>query len=191
MSWSGSSWHGTRPEPTVRPISAEVEGSVAANLETTFAVFASIDLSSILLGYGPLPAVESVIDQQGDWDKAGQTREIRLADGSRMREELTLVEAPHRFAYRVDGFTGPLRHLVREMRGAWSFAPGQDTAYTRARWRYEFLCTRPIAIPPSVTIIRLLWRPMMSRALASASSQAEAASAKQEQELGGRETARH
>jgi hypothetical protein len=166
----------------VQPIPVEVEGSVGADVAATFAVFAPIDLPSILRGYGPLPAVEAVVDQTGGWDAAGQTREVLLADGSRMRETLTLVEAPHHFAYVVDGFTSPLRHLVREMRGAWYFEPEDDPSRTRARWRYEFHCTGRAARPPSLAIIALFWKPTMRRALAAATLQAEGLGTRPEKE---------
>jgi hypothetical protein len=159
----------------MRPIVTEVSGLVDADVETAFRVFASIDLSTILHGRGPLPAVTAVEKQTGAWDGVGQTREILLSDGSRMREELTRVEAPRHFAYVVSEFTGVLRHLVREMRGSWHFDPLQGSpSRSRARWRYEFHCTSAVATLPSLPIVRLLWTPIMQRALELASAQAAA-----------------
>lgn len=165
----------------MRPIVAEVEGGVNADLATSFHSFAPIDLTKILRGYGPLPAVAAVVDQRGGWDEAGQSRTVRLADGSQMREELTLVEAPHHFAYRIDGFTGPFRHLVREMRGGWWFdalpVNAGEAPRSRARWRYEFECTAGWSHLASLPIVRFLWTPYMARALAAATAITAAASA--------------
>ena len=158
------------------PIVAEVSGVVHADLATSFAVFANADLTSILRGFGPLPAVTSVEKQTGPWNEVGQTRELHLADGSRMREELTRVDAPGSFEYVVDGFTGAVRHLVREMHGRWSFDVVQgEPEQTRASWRYEFHCTNALATLPSIPIVRWLWTPVMQQALELSSEQAAVA----------------
>ena len=60
-------------------------------------------------GYGPLPAVARVENQTGKWDAVGQTRTIRLADGTTARETLTSYDAPYYFAYTVSDVTGALR----------------------------------------------------------------------------------
>ncbi|MDP3937755.1 MAG: SRPBCC family protein [Deltaproteobacteria bacterium] len=167
----------------MRDIVVEVSGSVRATLETTFDVFAPIDLRLILRGYGPLPAVASVEDQTGAWDAPGQTRTIRLSDGSGMREALTLVERPRHFAYVIDELTGPFRFLVRGMRGAWWFEPVPDGAsgstaaaqQTRARWRYAFEPRSRFTRPLAAFIVKVLWRRNMQRALALARAHAEAA----------------
>ncbi len=110
----------------MRDIVVEVSGKGRATRETTFDVFAPTNLRLILRGYGPLPAVAAVEAQTGGWDAPGQTRTIRLSDGSRMREALTVVERPRHFAFVIDELTGPFRLLVRGMRGAWWFEPAPD-----------------------------------------------------------------
>ncbi|HEY2160292.1 MAG TPA: hypothetical protein VGH24_03225 [Solirubrobacteraceae bacterium] len=81
-----------------------------------------IDLAKIFRGFGPLPAVVGTRDQTGAWDHVGARRVVELADGSEVREELTAYEAPAHFAYRVSGFSGPLRRLVSHADGAWWFS---------------------------------------------------------------------
>lgn len=44
----------------MQPIVIEVEGLVAAPVETVYDVFRPIDLTTIMLGYGPLPAVSAL-----------------------------------------------------------------------------------------------------------------------------------
>lgn len=73
--------------------------------------------------YAAIPPIAAVRDQIGAWDTVGQTRTIRLADGGTMREELTSVERPGRFTYRITGITGPMKPLVSSLDGAWTFEP--------------------------------------------------------------------
>ncbi|MCD9154465.1 SRPBCC family protein [Aeromicrobium duanguangcaii] len=73
--------------------------------------------------YGAIPPIAAVRDQAGPWTTPGQTRTIQLADGGTMREELTAVESPSRFTYRIEGITGPMKPLVTSLDGAWTFEP--------------------------------------------------------------------
>jgi GNAT superfamily N-acetyltransferase len=155
-----------------RPVSAEVQREVKAPIEKVFDVFAPIDLTRIMLGFGPMPAVSAVEDQIGGWDAPGQSRTIRLADDSTMRETLTRVEPPGHFAYRIDELTSPLRHLTPRFRGAWWFVRvGPER--TLARWRYEFEPRSALARPLTALVVKGLWRPYMARALELATEQAE------------------
>jgi len=162
----------------VRDIFVEISGTVRASPETTFDVFAPIDLTSIFRGYGPLPAVTAVEDQTGGWDAPGQTRTIRLSDGSAMREELTTVERPRHFAYRVSDLTGPFRLLVGGLRGAWWFEGEESDSIegprTRVRWRYAFEPRAVVTRPLAAFIVKVLWRRNMQRALSLAREHAEA-----------------
>ena len=161
----------------MKPIVVEVRGPVPAAIETVFDVFLKIDLSTILLGYGPLPAVVAVADQTGEWDEIGQSRFIRLADGHEMLETLLVVDPPRHFAYDVSELTNVLRFLVRRFRGAWTFEestlPGGATV-TLAHWRYEFAPRSRLARPLARLILHAFWRPTMERALELASAQAVA-----------------
>lgn len=73
--------------------------------------------------YAAIPPIVAVRDQDGPWVTAGQTRTIVLADGGTMREQLTAVEAPARFTYRISDITGPMKPLVSSVGGAWTFEP--------------------------------------------------------------------
>ena len=143
--------------------------------EVAFDVIVPIDLPRLFTGLGPLPAVTGTREQTGAWDHAGATRVVELADGSEARERLTLHERPHRFAYRVGPFTGPLRHVVDGADGAWWFAPvagvpgGASTAVT---WTYAFRPRGP-AWPLVRLVVAPLWRVYARRALARAVAAAE------------------
>jgi hypothetical protein len=164
-------------------VEVQVEGSVAAPIETVFDVFVPIDLTTIMTGYGPLPAVTAVEEQVGGWDAAGQTRVIRLADGSSMHEALTRVERPSHFAYQIGELTSPLRHLTSGMRGAWWFDEARESRpeapVTHVRWRYVYEMRSSLTRPLGALIIGQPWRRYMKRALALASEQAEAKFASQ------------
>src|SRR4051812_22571665 len=93
-------------------VAITVEGEARTSADRAFGVIAPIDLTRIFRGFGPLPAVTGTREQTGGWDHAGATRVVELADGSEAREEITAYAAPMHFAYRLAGFSGPLRTLV-------------------------------------------------------------------------------
>src|ERR1700758_3169332 len=84
--------------------------------------------------YGPIPPINKVLDQTGDWDVVGQTRTVKLTGGGGMREELTHLDPPHAFGYILSHITGPLSPLVSRVDGEWLFVPtGGGTTVT---WRW-------------------------------------------------------
>ena len=108
-----------------------------------------------------IPPVTGTRDQPGSWSTPGQTRTIVLADGGTMRETLTAVDAPHRFAYTIDSVTGPMKPLVSEVAGTWSFAPeGPDR--TRVTW--EWVITPRRAAGVVMPAFAAMWRGMARRA---------------------------
>jgi len=162
----------------LRPIVIEVEGRVAAPVDLVFDVFMPIDLTTIMLGYGPLPAVAGIEDQTGPWDSVGESRIIRLADGHGMLETLDRVDRPHGFGYTVSNLTNALRHLVDRFHGAWTFeavGSADGPVETRAVWRYDFVPRSWLTRPVSWLILVAFWRPTMRNALVQATLQAELA----------------
>lgn len=83
---------------------------------------------------GPIPPVREVREQTGAWDAAGQTRVVHLAGGASMREELTSVEPPRSFGYRLTEIRGPMALLVDHVVGEWIFAPAAGGAEITWRW---------------------------------------------------------
>ncbi|MBV8786489.1 MAG: SRPBCC family protein [Mycobacterium sp.] len=84
---------------------------------------------------GVFPPVKDVRDQTGGWDAPGQTRTVLLAGGASMREELTSVDPPRSFGYRLTTITGPLALLVDHVVGKWFFAP--VAGGTEITWRWD------------------------------------------------------
>lgn len=115
-----------------------------------------IDLTALFdRRYAAIPPIRSVEDQAGAWGTPGQTRTIRLADGGSMREELTEVTRPARFAYLITEVTGPMKPLVASLEGAWSFEP----AGTGVRVTWSWAVTPAgrlgrLAMP----VFRRMWR---------------------------------
>lgn len=136
------------------PVCVTVETELAATADHAFATIVPVDLPRIFARVGLLPAVNATREQSGPWDAAGRTRVVVMGDGSTARERLTADDAPHSFAYRVDGFTGPLARLVDHADGSWCFTP---TAADRVhvRWTYSF-APRPRAA--LLVRLPLAWR---------------------------------
>jgi hypothetical protein len=85
--------------------------------------------------HGLFPAIEEVRDQTGAWDGAGQTRTVVMAGGGSTREELTSVDPPRSFGYRLGDITGPMALLVDHVLGEWTFTPAGDG--TEVTWRWD------------------------------------------------------
>jgi Polyketide cyclase / dehydrase and lipid transport len=112
--------------------------------------------------YGPIGPVKAVLDQEGEWGIAGQTRTVILAGGGSMREELTLVEAPNAFGYTLTDIAGPLALLLSRVEGRWSFA--QAGTGTRVTWQWSVYPKSRIA-GAAVPVLDRLWRGYAGKAL--------------------------
>lgn len=154
-------------------ISTTVNTEVNSQLETTFAYIVPIDLSSIFIGYGPLPAVVSSENQVGAWDEVGQTRTVHLSDGSQAKELLTGYEYPIYFSYTVHDFTGSLRFLAKSAHGEWWFETQPDTQKVKIKWRYEFQPKSKLSKPALWLINRFFWQGYMKQALELSKQQVE------------------
>jgi hypothetical protein len=152
-------------------VAVTVEAVARAGIEPTFGAIVPIQLARMFTGFGPLPAVVGTRDQTGEWDHVGATRIVELADGSEVREQITSHAAPSHFAYRLSGFTGPLRLLVAHTDGAWWFsdAGGGDT---HVRWTYIFQ-PRTVRAALVRATVGPLWSAYARRALARAIDEAE------------------
>lgn len=155
-------------------IAVTVSGVARAEPAAAFAAIAPVDLTRIFTGMGPLPGVAGTRGQTGDWDHVGATRTVELSDGSEAREAITAYDAPAHFAYRLDGFSGPLRLVVERADGAWWFSDGMRGG-TQVRWTYVFVprAGRRWLVRAAVAP---LWRAYARRVLARAIAEAESAS---------------
>ena len=137
---------------------------VSAGIERAFDVVSAEDvLPSILHRFGPIPAVTGTSELTGPWVTPGESRTVNLSDGGSAREELTDVERPRYFAYRVSGFSPPFGRLVGEARGRWWFAT--DGERTTIRWTYSFEPAGTAAALVLTLVGHVLWRGYMRRAM--------------------------
>jgi len=160
----------------VAGITAEASGPVRGGVQPVYDFFREVDVTRILTGRGPLPAVVGVEDPVGHWDAPGLHRMLRLSDGNTLRERLTNVEPPRTFAYEIEEITGPLGRLVVGMSGRWSFEPAPQAGGegpTLAHWHYVFTPRSWLTWLPCLLIIKLLWQPYMAAVLAAATRLAE------------------
>jgi hypothetical protein len=105
--------------------------------------------------YGPIPPIKEVLDQTGDWDAAGQTRTVTMVGGGSVREELTSVDPPRSFGYRLFDIKGPLAPLVGSVDGRWSFAPaGTGTEVT---WQWT-LHAKSAVTAPVLPVFGRIWK---------------------------------
>jgi hypothetical protein len=155
-------------------VAVTVSGVARTEPAAAFAAIAPVDLTRIFTGMGPLPAVVGIRGQTGAWDHVGATRTVELSDHSEAREAITAYDAPAHFAYRLEGFTGPLRLVVAGADGAWWFSAGARGG-TDVRWTYVFL-PRPGRRWLVRAAVAPLWRAYARRVLALAIAEAESAS---------------
>ena len=141
---------------------ARAEGFAPAGPDRTFAIVTPSDPTRFYPKFGPLPAVVAVRDQTGAWDAPGQSRTLELSDGSTVVERLTVVDAPHRFSYRLSDFTGMFGSLVAFAEAEWDF--DANVAGTRIRWNYSFHA-QPKRGWVVRLIVRLFWAPYMKKVL--------------------------
>lgn len=112
--------------------------------------------------FGPIPPIKEVRDQTGDWRSAGQSRTILLKGGGSVREELTEVDAPWVFRYRLSEVTGPMKLLVESVEGSWSFEP--IGTGVRVTWVWD-VRPRSRAAARMMPVFRRFWSGYARRAL--------------------------
>jgi hypothetical protein len=105
--------------------------------------------------YGPIPPVRKTERGQPGWDAVGHHREIRLADGGTLHEELTEVRRPHCFAYRLSEIRGPMKPLAAAVDGRWDFAAVDGG--TRITWSWT-MHPRVGLLRPLLPPFARIWR---------------------------------
>ncbi|XXT14605.1 SRPBCC family protein [Sorangium sp. So ce429] len=122
-------------------------------------------------GYG-FPGAKWTSGTTGPWDVPGSYRTIHLTDGSTVREEVAVADAPDYFAYTVTNLTNPiLRRLVKEARGQWWFT--DDCPGTKVKWLYEFEGTSALATLLLTPAIKILYRRYMVASMQRIKERAE------------------
>ncbi|MGK2877890.1 MAG: hypothetical protein ACSLFF_04875 [Solirubrobacterales bacterium] len=132
-----------------------VEEWTSADQQRAWDVIVPVDLTTVFTGLKPaIPAVVGVREQTGDWDAAGQTRKIDLADGSHTGEIIKAADSPQLFTYTVGPFSGPLGKLVDRAEGEFKFEAMSDG--THVRWTYVWFPKR--GGTPIVWVLSKIWR---------------------------------
>lgn len=129
---------------------------LAGEPERVFEGLTPIELSTILTGWGPLPAVTGVRDQTGEWDHVGASRTVLLADGSSAEEQIVAYNPPHHFGYELT-FGAPFSAAVADATGSWWFVPAEGGG-TDVEWTYSFAPR-----PGAGLVVRLALAPMWRR----------------------------
>ncbi len=111
--------------------------------------------------YGPIPPIKEVRNQTGAWDAAGQSRRLILAGGS-VHEQLTSVDPPRSFGYRLTDIEGPMALLIDSVTGAWSFTPADGG--TEITWRWTIYPKSALAAP-GLPLFGMVWQRYARRAL--------------------------
>jgi hypothetical protein len=150
-------------------VSVSESRTVPVPLEAAYAGTATVPLPEIFVHrHLALPPVVRVDGQDGEWAReVGQTRTIRTSDGGSLHETLTVLEAPHRFGYRIDQIRGPMRPLVRQLVGEWSFA--EAGAGPTITWSWELTPTSPVT-RPVVALVGRMWHGYARHALVTLES---------------------
>ncbi len=112
-----------------------------------------------------LPPIKEVRDQEGEWGTVGQTRTIATTDGGTIHEELTAVERPSLFGYRITEIRGPMKPLVASIDGAWRFEADGDG--TKVTWAWTLHPTSKFT-RPTVALVGKFWAGYAKKALAEA-----------------------
>jgi hypothetical protein len=152
-----------------QPVIVEQSSRVPVSVEGAFNGTLTMDVTAVFhRWYGPFPPIREVRGQDKVWGTVGQTRTLILAGGGRTVEELTKVDAPRSFAYRVGDIKGPLSFIASGIDGEFVFAPA-DTG-TEATWRWT-IHPRSALTRPCVMVLVPFWHGWARHALEDLSRQ--------------------
>jgi Polyketide cyclase / dehydrase and lipid transport len=153
------------PAPRTMAVSLVVPVDVATAFSGTLPIALPVIFSR---WYGPIAPVKAVHDQVGEWASVGQTRIVQQVGGGRLREELTRVEPPRAFGYRLTDISGPLAPLVDHVEGEWRFdAAGSGTTVTWQWTVHPSSRVGALAMP----VFERLWRGYARQGLEQLSAQ--------------------
>lgn len=156
------------------PVAVEYSRTVRVPVKTAFDQTLPIALPEIFRrGFGIIPPIKEVRDQDGVWSRAGQTRTVVPVGGGSMREELTAVRRPESFDYILSELRGPMSLLASQARGQWSFE-SVDSG-TEITWRWS-ITPRSGASRLLMPMFTWCWRGYARRALDGLADKLEALS---------------
>jgi len=130
--------------------------------------------AKVLTGSCPLPAVVGTSNNVGPWNVPGSTRQIIMADGSTVQEQVTYFERPGRFSYKLWNFTNPfMRATATGTRAEWMANAAQGG--TTVTWTYIFTAKGGLTALMLSGFGRGLWRRYMDVGLGNIERQVIAA----------------
>ena len=114
--------------------------------------------------HGVMPPIARISDQDGVWGgTVGQTRRIHLSDGGALTETLVESDRPARSSYTISDIAGPMRLLVSQAEGRWTFVPsGGSTVVT---WAWTLHATNAVTAR-LLPVIGFFWHGYARKALA-------------------------
>jgi len=140
---------------------------IAADREAVFDMATDPDrFHEYFTGYGPVPAIDSVQNVDGEATGPGTVRRVHNCDGSVIEEHMDEFVRPERQRYRlVKGFAAPFSLMIASGEGFWTFEERGDA--TRITWRVAFTLRSPLAWPVAAPIVGIFMRGAMARCLAN------------------------
>jgi len=145
-----------------RGFSSTVTGIAPAGPQRTFDILTPSDPSRFYPKFRVIPATVQVENQTGAWDGVGQTRVLRLSDGSSVRETTTDVVRPDFFAYELTEFTKAFGPIIHHARAEWRFEAVESG--TLITWTYTFFGKPGRGWIVSL-IVNLIWGAYMRRVM--------------------------
>ena len=146
----------------LRSSTSTVQAIAPAEPTRTFDILTPSDPTRFYPKFRVIPATIAVEHQTGAWDAVGQTRTLKLSDGSSVVETTTDVERPGYFAYELTQFTKAFGPLVDHARAEWHFDAAEGG--TRITWTYTFFGRRGRGWIVAL-IIKLAWAAYMRKVM--------------------------
>lgn len=132
--------------------------------EAVFAFATNVDnLPRWFRPVGPVAGVERAWVVGGGPTRKGVMRRWVLTDGTPLDEEVLEMEAPRKYVYRLKGYRGWMRALVKHCDGEWIFSPlGRGTRIT---WTCTAELTSPWVAGVAVPLVKVFMKRAMEDGL--------------------------
>lgn len=114
-------------------------------------------------GAGPIPAVRETEHLAGTWSAVGDRRRIVLKDGTSSVETMTSCDPPHGWTYALSELSGPMKLLVGDVQGRFSFVP--RGAGTEVTWSWKLRPSNPVT-GPLLHLVGFFWKKYAAAGLA-------------------------
>lgn len=118
-------------------VTVAVDVKSTLSLKETFEYIVPMDLEHIFKPYRNIPGIDSTSNKK-PWFTPGMHRIVYFDDGTTAQEELLTVTPPASFSYKVNEFTNPLKSLIKQINGSWTFVKTANGSI-HIEWTYEFV----------------------------------------------------